>query len=88
MTPEMHAAAPEPRRSKILRYCFALFTFEVGLFLVIFPWTDTWLFNYFQDYNALFRDIWEDPYFRGGISGLGFVNLYLATSEFLRTLRA
>ncbi len=87
MTPEMHAS-PAPRRNKILHYCFALFTFEVGLFLVIFPWTDTWFFNYFQDYNALFRDVWEDSYFRGGVSGLGMVNLYLAVSEFFRTLRS
>lgn len=78
---------PAPRRHRLLRYCLALFTLEVGLFLLIFPWTDTWLFNYFQDANALFRDIWEDPYFRGALSGLGAVNIYLAIAEFLHTLR-
>ena len=91
MTPEMIPVNPlpdhAPRRYRLLRYCLALFTLEVGLFLLIFPWTDTWLFNYFQDSNALFRDIWEDPYFRGALSGLGAVNIYLAVSEFLRTLR-
>ena len=88
MTPEsLHSQIEVPRRNRVLRYCLALFTLEVGLFLVIFPWTDTWYFNYFQDSTPLFRDIWEDPYFRGGISGLGLVNIYLALLEFLRTLR-
>jgi hypothetical protein len=93
MTPESLHPVPEtpvvgpPRRNRVLRYCFALFTMEVGLFLLIFPWTDTWYFNYLQDSNALFRTIWEDPYFRGGISGLGVVNIYLSIVEFLRTLR-
>jgi len=87
VNPEIHETPP-PRRHKILRYCFALFTLEVGLFLLIFPWTDTWLFNYFQDANALFRNIWEDAFFRGAISGLGAVNIYLAGWEFVLTLRS
>ena len=89
MTPEsLHPLPDTPRRNRILRYCLALFTLEVGLFLIIFPWTDTWLFNYFQDYNALFRDVWEDAYFRGAVSGLGIVNVYLAIVEFLHTIRS
>lgn len=75
------------RRYRVLRYFFALFTLEVGLFLLVFPWTDTWLFNYFEDSTDLLRNLWLDPYFRGGISGLGVVNVYLAIAEFLRTLR-
>jgi hypothetical protein len=83
----MVAPTPSPRRYRVFRYLFALFTLEVGLFLLVFPWTDTWFFNYFQDSNELLRNVWEDPYFRGGISGLGAVNVYLAVIEFLRTLR-
>ncbi len=75
------------RRYRVLRYCFALFTLEVGLFLLVFPWTDTWLFNYFEDSSDLLRSLWLDPYFRGGISGLGVVNVYLAIAELLKTLR-
>jgi len=85
--PESIPSNLAPRRNRILRFCFALFTLEVGLFLLVFPWTDTWFFNYFQDANELFRNVWEDPYFRGGISGLGVVNVYLAVVEFLRALR-
>ena len=82
-------AAPEqaPRRYRLLHYLFALFTLEVGLFLLVFPWTDTWLFNYFQDSSDLLSNVWQDPYFRGAVSGLGVVNVYLAVVEFVRTLR-
>ncbi len=88
MTPAPMAAPDNtPRRYRVLRYLFALFTLEVGLFLVVFPWTDSWLFNYFEDSTDLLRDVWEDPFFRGAISGLGLVNVYLAIVEFLRAIR-
>ena len=54
VTPE---GAPEPlaeevpvhrrRPNRLLGVCFAIFTFEVGIFLVVFPWTDNWNLNYF-----------------------------------------
>lgn len=91
MTPEPLSAPtlPPPRSlwSRILRYLLALFTLEVGLFLLIFPWTDPWMLNHLQDTNTVLRDLWQDPYFRGAISGLGAVNIYLAILEFSRTLR-
>lgn len=74
-------------RWRVLRYCFSLFTLEVGLFLLIFPWTDTYLFNWIQDSHPLLQDLWEDGFFRGGLSGLGAVNVYLAVLDFWRTLR-
>ena len=42
---------PTPRtwQSRLLGICFAIFTLEIGLFLIIFPWMDdTWDINYFQ----------------------------------------
>lgn len=88
--PETLQSPADPRsplRTRVLHYCFAIFTLEVGLFLLIFPWTDKWMFNYFQDSAPLLRNIWEDPYFRGAISGLGVVNIYLSISDFFHTLR-
>jgi hypothetical protein len=76
-----------PLRLRILHYCFAIFTLEVGLFLLIFPWTDKWDFNYFQDSSQWLGNLWLDPYFKGAISGLGIVNIYLSISDFFRTLR-
>jgi len=67
--------------------CFAIFTFEIGLFLVVFPWVDTWDFNYFQDLFPALENIWDDPYFRGALTGLGFVNIYVAILEVVKVLR-
>ncbi len=82
------APQPAPRkRHRLLRICFAVFTFEIGLFLLIFPWRDSWTFNYFQGSSQFLETIWDDPYFRGAVSGLGLVNVYLAIVEFLRAFR-
>jgi hypothetical protein len=55
----------------LLRLCFAIFTFEIGLFLTVFPWVDIWSLNYFS----------------GAITGLGLVNIYVACAEVLRIFR-
>jgi hypothetical protein len=73
--------------SRLLGVCFALFAFEVGLFLLVFPWMDSWNFNYFQDLSPSIQDFWSDPYFRGALSGLGLVNIYIACREFIHVVR-
>lgn len=82
---------PKPARrwpGRLLAICFAIFTFEVGLFLVIFPWMDdTWDLNYFNSVVPTFKAIWNDPYFRGALTGLGFVNIYIACLELIRALK-
>ena len=67
-----------------LRFALALFTLEIGLFLLIFPWRDAWTVNYFQ---GTFEVVWGSAYFRGAVSGLGLVNIYLAALEFSRFVR-
>jgi hypothetical protein len=74
-------------RSRLLGVCFAIFTFEIGLFLVIFPWLDAWNSNYFPKLTPALQDIWRGPYFRGALTGLGLVNLYVAFLEVARLLR-
>jgi len=78
----------QPRRSnRLLRVCFSIFTLEVGLFLVVFPWMDAWDLNYLQDLAPWVQDLWLSNYFRGAVSGLGLVNVYLALAEAVRLLR-
>ena len=70
-----------PRRTpRLLRLCFAIFTFEIGLFLTVFPWVDIWSLNYFSGWLPGLENVWDDPYFRGAITGLG-------SREYLRGLR-
>jgi len=74
-----------PRR--LLQVSLALFTFEIGLFLVIFPWTEYWSFNYFQVVVPGLQDVWDQPAFRGVLTGLGLVNIYLACLQVVNAFR-
>jgi hypothetical protein len=91
-TPEAAPAeAPKVVRrwqARLLGICFALFTFEIGLFLVIFPWMDdTWDLNYFNSVLPALQAVWDDPYFRGALTGLGLVNIFIACQEVIRALK-
>ncbi|MBZ5677396.1 MAG: hypothetical protein LAP61_24395 [Acidobacteriia bacterium] len=75
------------RTPRLLRLVFAIFTFEIGLFLTVFPWVDIWSLNYFSGWLPALENIWDEPYFRGAITGLGLVNIYVACAEVLRLFR-
>ncbi|HEY7335985.1 MAG TPA: hypothetical protein VH639_13945 [Bryobacteraceae bacterium] len=69
------------------RAVFVLFSLGIGLFLVVFPWSDGWNLNYIQDFIPGLRGVWNEPSFRGAITGLGLINLYVAcvaTAQLLR----
>jgi hypothetical protein len=85
--PAIQPVRPRLWQGRLLRLCFAIFAFEVGLVLVILPWMDTWNLNYFQGLVPVLQDIWDDSYFRGAVTGLGFVNIYIALLELVRLLR-
>jgi hypothetical protein len=90
--PEESAAGqsqqPQSWQGRLLGITFAIFAFEIGLCLVVFPWMDkTWDISYFQSIPPAVRDFWDDPYFRGAITGLGFVNIYIALLEAGRLIR-
>ena len=78
------AVPPKRRPSRLLTLCFAIFAFEVGLFLVIFPWQESWTFNYFQ---VNFENLWDEPSFKGLLTGLGFVNIYISLLQVIRLFR-
>jgi len=90
------AAAPlETRRGRVRRLwwvCFALFTFEIGVFLLVFPWMDSWSLNHLPRFlpaiRTGFQDLWDDPYFKGAVSGLGLINLYIAFRQVISIIRS
>jgi hypothetical protein len=49
--------------------------------LVVVPWSLFWERNYFAAVVPGVRDLITNNYFRGGISGLGFVNVWVALGE-------
>jgi hypothetical protein len=67
-----------------------LISLEIGLFLVLFPWSGAWEQNRVVNYSASLRPFLLSYYLRGAITGLGLINLWVAatkTREFLRAGR-
>jgi uncharacterized BrkB/YihY/UPF0761 family membrane protein len=90
MPDQLPEAQPQRRtwQGRLLSICFIIFTVEIGLFLVIVPWMEeTWSLNTFQELSPVLQTIWIDPYFRGAITGLGLVNVYIALHEVVRLFR-
>lgn len=54
---------------------------EVGLLLVVVPWSAFWDRNYFADAVPIIGEAIKNPYVRGGVSGLGLVNIVAGLSE-------
>jgi hypothetical protein len=75
-------------QGRLLGISFAIFAFEIGLFLVIFPWMgDSWDLNYIQSLGPVLQNVWDEPYFRGAVSGLGFLNIYIGMLQIARLFR-
>ncbi|MFN3323533.1 MAG: hypothetical protein ACK5AZ_08565 [Bryobacteraceae bacterium] len=81
--------APTPYRwyHKAAALLSAIFCFELGAFLLIFPWLDHWDNNYAASLHPLLGSVWNRPEFRGAISGLGLVNFYVGLGEVFRLRR-
>ena len=54
---------------------------EIGLLLVLIPWSRFWERNYFADVVPVVRFVITNNYVRGAVSGLGLVNIWLALLE-------
>jgi hypothetical protein len=81
------AASEELRARRILRIVFMLFCLELGLILLLLPWTLLWDNNYFFSLVPRWSGFLMSSYVRGAVSGLGIINLALAVSEALRLRR-
>jgi hypothetical protein len=65
----------------------AIFCFEVGVFLLVYPWASEWDVNYSAFLPFWARNVWASPYFRGAVSGLGILNIYISFVEVFRLRR-
>ena len=81
---------PEPARgvtSKLLGLLVVVVCFEIGVFLMVFPWMDAWAKSSIPMWSPVLMDLWENNYFRGALTGLGIVNLCISFQEMVRLLR-
>ena len=67
---------------------FIVFCFEIGFFLLVFPWLNGWDRTSIPVMVPWLAGIWDNTYFRGAISGLGAVNIYISMLEISRLRRA
>jgi hypothetical protein len=65
-------------------FLFIVVCFEVGAFLAVFPWTPQWDSNSLANLFPFLRDLWPSSYFRGALSGLGLLNIYISLGEVSR----
>ena len=71
-----------PEGRVLLRRLFLVaFFFEVGLLLVVLPWSGFWERNYFAYAWPSLRPVLANNFVRGAVSGLGFVNLVAGFAE-------
>lgn len=72
---------------KVSAMIFIVFCLELGLFLVVFPWSDFWERSWFSGLAPEWHAYWLNAYLRGAISGVGFVNVYISIVEIFRLRR-
>jgi hypothetical protein len=72
---------------KLSGILYVVLCFEVGLFLLVFPWLDFWRLNFLGGLSPEWSTIWMNFHFRGAVSGLGLINLYISIVEAFRLRR-
>jgi hypothetical protein len=63
------------------RLLFVAFFVEVGLLLIVLPWSSFWERNYFAYLWPILHPLLTNNFVRGAISGLGVLNLLAGFSE-------
>ena len=63
------------------RLLLVAYFLEVGLLLVLVPWSGFWDRNYFVTALPVLQDVLRNNYVRGAVSGLGIVKLLRGFDE-------
>jgi hypothetical protein len=63
------------------RLVYVAFFFEVGLLLLVLPWSAFWDRNYFVFTWPAIKPFLTNNFVRGGITGLGAVNVFAGVAD-------
>lgn len=74
--------------NRILLLLYILYSIEVGIFLIVFPWMRLWEDNVFLNYYPQLRVVVMNHFFRGAVTGLGFANLIVGAWEIVNIPRS
>lgn len=87
-TPPVEQLEPQAAEAPAYRWyhktaalLLVVFCLEVGVVLLVFPWSGYWDNNFFSTWIPKFHNLWANPYFRGAVSGLGVANIGIAVLE-------
>ncbi len=75
------AQASQTVRPLLTRVVIQLFCVELGLILLLLPWTLLWDNNFFFSLQPQVSEFWLSNELRGAVSGVGIINLWLAIGE-------
>lgn len=70
--------------NRLLHVVMLLIWLELGLVLILVPWSEIWDINYFVYQYPALGLIVKNSYLRGAVSGLGLMNVFLALEAFRR----
>jgi hypothetical protein len=70
--------------NRLFRVLWLLVWLELGLVLILVPWSEIWETNYFLYQYPQLALFANNPFTRGAISGLGVMNVVLALEAFRR----
>ena len=73
--------------NRFTRVLLFLYYLEVGLVLLIAPWTTFWERNYFVELNPVLEILLISHFVRGAVSGIGGVCLVLVVVDLLGVVR-
>lgn len=82
--PEETTPARATLAEKAAAVLFCIFCFELGLFLIVYPWLDAWGRNWWFWLRPEWRQFLVSESFRGAVTGLGVLNLFVGIRETLR----
>jgi hypothetical protein len=54
---------------------------ELGLLLIVVPWSSYWDRNYFAQWSPALQAVISNNFVRGAVTGLGAVNVLAALAE-------
>jgi hypothetical protein len=67
----------------IRRLLYVAFFVEVGLLLIVLPWSTFWERNYFGYAWPALVPVLKNNFVRGGVTGLGLVNLIAGFADLM-----
>ena len=70
--------------NRLLRVALLMVWLEIGLTLIFVPWSYVWDANYFLYQYPDLGVFLGNPFLRGAVSGLGFINVLLSVGAFRR----